>query len=301
MKNYRIIVAVVVKLQFLSKAHWNWQVEQSRTAEDTIFRNLLRNIFPKLALGFISVILIVLMSSISAFAEGKAPVSTEQKISIAVAANFISAFKELAADFETKTRIKVEGTFSSTGNLYSQITNGAPYDLSLSADEERPAKLNKDGIADKPFIYAKGQAVLWSANKDFCKAATWQDALKNDKIKKIAIANTQTAPYGAAAKKALEKAGMWEPLQRKLVNAQDIAQSFQYASTFAVDAGFCAMSATVSPEGKKGCFFAINEAPEIIQSACILKGTTNRAAVEKFVEFLNSPDAKEIKVKYGYH
>ena len=237
-------------------------------------------------------ILIVLMSSFPTFAE--------EKISVAVASNYISVFKELATDFEAKTKIKVEGTFSSTGNLYSQITNGAPYDLFLSADEERPAKLNKDGTADQPFIYAKGQAVLWSANKDFCKAKMWQDALKKEQVKKVAIANPQTAPYGAAAKKALEKAGIWEPLQSKLVNAQDIAQSFQYASTFAVDAGFCAMSATVSPEGKKGCFFVINEAPEIIQSACVLKRTTNRVAMEKFVEFLNSPAAKEIKIKYGY-
>ena len=227
-------------------------------------------------------------------------VLAQDKISVAVAANFISAFKEITANFEAKTKIKVEGTFSSTGNLYSQITNGAPYDLFLSADEEKPARLYKDNVADTPFIYAKGQAVLWAANKDLCKAATWQDALKNKQVKKIAIANTQTAPYGAAAKKALEKAGIWDALQSKLVNAQDIAQSFQYASTSAVDAGFCAMSATVSPEGKKGCFFVINEAPEIIQSACLLKRTTNRAAVEKFVEFLNSPAAKEIKVKYGY-
>ncbi len=248
----------------------------------------------------VAFVLIVLMSSISAFAEDKAPVAAGEKISVAIAANFISAFKEIAAGFEAKTKIKVEGTFSSTGNLYSQITNGAPYDLFLSADEERPAKLNKEGAADTPFIYAKGQAVLWSANKDFCKAKTWQDALKSEQVKKIAIANTQAAPYGAAAKKALEKAGMWNFIQTKLVNAQDIAQSFQYASTSAVDAGFCAMSATVSPEGKKGCFFVINEAPEVIQSACLLKRTTNRAAVEKFVEFLNSPAAKEIKIKYGY-
>ena len=241
----------------------------------------------------IAFILIILMSSFSAFAE--------EKISVAVAANFISAFKELAADFEAKTNIKVEGTFSSTGNLYSQITNGAPYDLFLSADEEKPARLYKDSVADTPFIYAKGQAVLWSANKDFCKAATWQDALKKEQVKKIAIANPQTAPYGAAAKKALEKAGMWDALQNKLVNGQDIAQSFQYASTSAVDAGFCAMSATVSPEGKKGCFFVVSEAPEIIQSACVLKRTTNRAAVGKFVAFLNSPAAKELKVKFGYH
>jgi molybdate transport system substrate-binding protein len=227
-------------------------------------------------------------------------VLAQEKISVAVAANFISAFKEIAADFEAKTKIKVEGTFSSTGNFYNQITNGAPYDLFLSADEERPSKLNKDGLADTPFIYAQGQAILWSANKDFCKTKTWQDALKNDRIKKIAIANTLTAPYGAAAKKALEKVGIWDNMQTKLVNAQDIAQSFQYAATSAVDAGFCAMSAKVSTEGKKGCFFVINEAPEIIQSACLLKRTTNRAAVEKFVEYLKSPAAKEIKVKYGY-
>ncbi len=248
----------------------------------------------------VAFILIVLVSSVFAFAEGPAPASAGEKISAAVAANFIAAFKEIAADFETKTKIKVEGTFSSTGNLYSQITNGAPYDLFLSADEERPAKLNKDGVAEAPFIYAKGQAVLWSANKDFCKAKTWQEALKSADVKKISIANTQTAPYGAAAKKALEKVSLWDSLQPKLVNAQDIAQSFQYASTSAVDAGFCAMSATVSAEGKKGCFFVINEAPEIIQSACLLKRTTNRAAVEKFVEFLSSPAAKEIKIKYGY-
>jgi len=227
-------------------------------------------------------------------------VLAQEKISVAVAANFISAFKEIAADFEAKTKIKVEGTFSSTGNFYNQITNGAPYDLFLSADEERPSKLNKDGLANTPFIYAQGQAILWSANKDFCKTKTWQDALKNDRIKKIAIANPLTAPYGAAAKKALEKVGMWDNMQTKLVNAQDIAQSFQYAATSAVDAGFCAMSAKVSTEGKKGCFFVINEAPEIIQSACLLKRTTNRAAVEKFVEYLKSPAAKEIKAKYGY-
>ena len=224
----------------------------------------------------------------------------QENISVAVAANFISAFKEMAADFEAKTKIKVEGTFSSTGNFYNQITNGAPYDLFLSADEERPALLNKDGVADAPFIYAKGQAILWSANKDFCKAKTWQGALKNNKIQKIAIANIKTAPYGTAAKEALEKSGMWDALQSKLVYAETIAQSFQYASTSAVDAGFCAMSATVSTEGKKGCFFVINEAPEIIQSACVLKRTTNRAAVAKFVEYLNSPAAKEIKIKYGY-
>jgi molybdate transport system substrate-binding protein len=242
----------------------------------------------------LELILVLLMLSIplSVFAQ--------DKISVAVAANFIQTFQELVHDFEAKSSIKVESTFSSTGNLYSQVKNGAPYDLFLSADEERPAILKKDGLADQPFVYARGQVILWSPKKDFCKSATWQEALKNDQIKKIAIANPLTAPYGTAAKTAIQKAGLWDPLQSKLVSAQDIAQSFQYANTSAVDAGFCSMSATASSQGKNGCFFIITQAPDIIQSACILKRTKNRAAVEQFTEFLVSPAAQKINMKFGY-
>ena len=224
----------------------------------------------------------------------------QDKLAVAVAANFIQAFKELSQTFETKTGIKVEATFSSTGNLYGQIVNGAPYDLFLSADEDRPLRLHKEGLAEKPFVYARGQAVLWSGDKAFCRSASWQEALKNQQVKKIAIANPLTAPYGAAAKAALIKAGLWEALQPKLVNAQDIAQSFQYASTAAVDAGFCALSASVSPLGKNGCFYTIEEAPSITQAACILKRTTSRTAVEKLAVFLESSEAQTIKVRFGY-
>jgi len=240
----------------------------------------------------VAIALIILVNPLSALAQGK--------ISVAVAANFIQTFKEIAANFEAITKIKVEVTFSSTANLFSQIVSGAPYDLFLSADEARPAILLKDGVAERPFVYARGQVILWSSNKDFCKAATWQDALKNDRIKKIAIANPLTAPYGKAAKVAMQKAGLWDTQLSKLVNAQDIAQSFQYASTSAVDAGFCSMSATASPDGKKGCFYILGEAPDIIQSACILKRTTNRYAVERFTAFLVSPEAQKIKMKFGY-
>lgn len=222
------------------------------------------------------------------------------KISVAVAANFISAFKDLADDFETKTKIKIEGTFSSTGNLYTQIINGAPYDIFLSADEDRPARLYKDGASEKPFVYASGHVILWSANKGFCKAAGWQEALENNKSKKIAIANPLTAPYGAAAKEALQKTHLWEASQSRLVNAQDIAQSFQYASTAAVEAGFCALSVTATPQGRNGCFFNIIQAPDVIQSACVLKRASHRDDVEKFAAYLVSPAARKIKMKYGY-
>ena len=226
--------------------------------------------------------------------------SAQEKLRVAVAANYIQAFGELAAGFEAKTGVKVEGTFSSSGNFYAQITNGAPYDLFLSADEDRPARLYKDGLVEKPFVYATGRVVLWSARKGFCTPKNWQDALQQKGIKKIAIANPLTAPYGTAAMAALQKAGQWEPLKEKIVNAQDIAQSFQFASTQAVDAGFCALSATVSSGGRKGCFYPVEEAPLIVQSACVLKRTKSRDTAERFAAYLQSPEADKIKEKYGY-
>lgn len=224
----------------------------------------------------------------------------QEKISVAVAANFISAFKEIAADFEEKTGVKIEATFSSTGNLYSQIQNGAPYDVFLSADEKRPDILQKEGWTNGTFIYTRGQVILWSANRDFCKAPTWQEALKNGGIKKIAIANTVTAPYGTAAMTALRKSGQWDALQSKLVIAQTIAQSFQYASTESVDAGFCALSAASTPEGRKGCFFKIPEAPDVVQAGCVAKNAKNGKCAELLTVFLMSDHAAQIKKKYGY-
>lgn len=241
----------------------------------------------------VAFILIILMCPFS--------VGAQEKISVAVAANFISAFKEMAADFEEKTGVKVEGTFSSTGNLYSQIKNGAPYDVFLSADIERPEILQKEGWTEGSFVYARGKVILWSADKKFCKAANWQEALKVSKIKKIAIANPQTAPYGAAAKDALAKSQLWDSLQDKMVIAQTIAQSFQYASTMSVEAGFCALSASASPEGLKGCYYAVPEAPDVVQAACVAKNTKNKKGAELFAGYLLSEHALKIKQKYGYH
>jgi molybdate transport system substrate-binding protein len=197
--------------------------------------------------------------------------------------------------------VKIEATFASTGSLYNQIKNGAPYDVFLSADEQRPDLLQKEGWTEGTVIYARGKVILWSASKDFCRAAVWQDALKSERIKKIAMANPLTAPYGAAARKALQKTGLWDNLQMKMVNAQDIAQTFQYASTSAVDAGFCALSATLTPQGKEGCFYVMKEAPDIVQAACVAKNARNKINAELFAVYLLCDHAMEIKRKYGYH
>lgn len=222
------------------------------------------------------------------------------RLRIAVAANFLQATRELTADFEKQTGIRVEATFASSGSLYAQIANGAPYDLFLSADEERPAKLHREGHADKPFVYARGRLVLWSARKPFCSPGDWRKALADRGLKKIAIANPETAPYGSAARAALQKAALWDSDAGKRVVAQDIAQAFQYASTGAVDGAFCAFSSVVSEQGKKGCYCEIPEAPEIVQSACIVKQTKYRAGAERFAAFLISAPAAAVKAKQGY-
>ncbi|MDQ5986766.1 MAG: Modmolybdate transport system substrate-binding protein ModA [Syntrophus sp. SKADARSKE-3] len=229
------------------------------------------------------------------------PAVAEGKIKAAVAANFIAPFQELSKLFTARTGIPVEATYSSTGQLYAQIVNGAPYDLFLSADQERPAVLHKEGRADPPLVYAVGRVVLWVVRKNICSASNWQKALVMPGVKKIAIANPRIAPYGAAAEVALKKTGLMENVSGKLVFAQNIAQSFQYASTGSVDAGFCALSAVLSEEGRKGCTFAISEAPSITQSACLLKRTGRNNNAETLLKFLTTPEAVAIKKKYGYY
>lgn len=223
----------------------------------------------------------------------------QEKLHVAVAANFTRPFKELAAIYEVRKGLKIESAFTSSGSIYNQIVNGAPYDLFLSADEERPLLLEKNGLAKKPFVYARGEVVLWSARKDFCRAKDWKAALA-DCDQHIAMANPKTAPYGLAAMTALQKVGLWSSLESRIVIAQTIAQSFHYASTEAVGAGFCALSSTFSDEGRKGCSYVIEEAPPIIQAACILNRTEKHDAAEEFAAFLISDEARQVKTRFGY-
>ncbi len=219
---------------------------------------------------------------------------------VAVAANFMIPFKEIAAAFEAETKIRVETTYSSTGNFYSQIINGAPYDVFLSADEKAPMSLFKKGLAEKPVVYATGRVVLWGTGKDFCGAKTWQEAIRRTGVKKIAIANPVTAPYGAAAEAALKKTGLWDGVRDRLVVAQTVAQSFQYAMSGGTDGSFCALSSALSEQGGKGCRYPIDEAPPIRQAACLLNRSAAKSDASRLLKYLDSPKASEIKKRYGY-
>lgn len=228
------------------------------------------------------------------------PAVAAESLNIAVAANFMQPFKEIAKLFESENPVYVNVTFASSGHLTGQIMNGAPYDIFMSADEERPAMLSQKGLAEKPFVYARGRVVLWSAKKELCGVAGWQEVVKHPSVKRIAVAVPKVAPYGAASMAAIEQSRLRDMVQHKLVYPENIAQAFQYAMTENVDAAFCALSSALSEQGKKGCYFEVGEAPPIVQGACVLMRAKNREAVKRFANFLNSPEANSIKKKYGY-
>ena len=226
-------------------------------------------------------------------------VGATEKLLVGVAANYMLPFKELAVAFEKKTNVAVLPTFTATGNLYSQIIAGAPYDLFLAADEDRSETLFRENRAEKSFVYATGRLILWSAQKDTCRSKTWQDALESN-MKKIAIPNPEVSPYGAEAYSGINGAGLRELVKPQLVFAQDTSQSFQYAATGGAAMAFTSLSFTLSEQGKKGCYYTIEEAQPVRQAACILKKARNRDAAEVFSAFLLSPEAVEIRKKYGY-
>ena len=223
-----------------------------------------------------------------------------ESFNAAVAANFMQPFKEIAKSFESIYPVSVNATFASSGHLTNQIKNGAPYDIFLSADEERPAMLSKEGLAEKPFVYATGRVVLWTAKKELCGASGWQEVVTRPSVKKIALASPKVAPYGAAAMTAIEQSRLRNALQHKLVFPEHIAQAFQSASTESVDAAFCALSSALSEKGKKGCYFEVTEAPPVVQGACVLMRAKDRETAKKFANFLISPEGNSIKKKYGY-
>lgn len=243
-------------------------------------------------IAWITGLILVLSMSASAFAA--------DSLTVAVAASFKRPFGEIARRFEAGHPIKVEASFASTGTLYSQIVNGALYDILLAADHKRPQVLHENGLADPPVIYARGRVVVWTNREDLCRAGNWKLAIRDSGVRKIATASPTTSPYGEAAERALRKEGLWEAVTPRFVYAQDVGQAFQYVYTGAAAAGFCALADAVSVVGREGCHFEIGEAPPVEHSACVLKRAKNREAARLFIKFLGSPEAEKIKGEYGY-
>lgn len=226
-------------------------------------------------------------------------------LTVAVAANVKFAFDDLAKSFTADTGIEIKPVFGSSGKIVSQIKEGAPYDVFLSADMAYPERLYQEGQAvAAPRVYAYGKVVLWTlkSGPDFGKGLS---ALASPDVKRIAVANPKLAPYGAQAIKALEKSGLMAAVQPKLVFAENIAQVVQYVDSGNVDAGLTAKSLVTAPEeiGRGRWLDVPAETYEpIAQGAVILRfGQANHGdAAHRFYDFLFSAKARTILEKFYY-
>ena len=224
-------------------------------------------------------------------------------VQVAVAANFTAPARALAEVFARTTGHEARLSFGATGAFYTQIKNGAPFDVLLAADDERPARLEKEGdtVAGSRFTYATGQLVLWSAKPGFVDD---QGAvLKGGHFGKIAIANPKNAPYGAAAVEAMEKLGLAATLQPKLVTGESIGQTYNFIATGNAELGFVALAQVLDGgKLKSGSMWVVPaqyHAP-IIQDAVILKRAANNPAAKAWMELLKTPQSKELIRSYGY-
>lgn len=225
------------------------------------------------------------------------------EVQVAVAANFTAPMKIIAADFEKATGHKAELSFGATGKFYAQIRNGAPFDVLLAADDETPAKMEKEGLAvpGSRITYAIGALALWSARPGFVddKGAV----LKKGDFAHIALAAPKLAPYGAAAIETLSKLGLLSALEPKFVQGENIAQAYQFVSTGNAELGFVALSqiyANGRLTGGSAWIVPADLHKPIRQDAVILtRGKDNPAAAALF-KFLKSRQARKVIRSYGY-
>jgi molybdate transport system substrate-binding protein len=246
-----------------------------------------------LSSNFFRVLLLVLVAG--------SPVRADE-LQIAVAANFLGTLQKLAPEFEKSTGHKLLLSGGSSGQFYNQIIQGAPFDVFLSADTERPKKLETEGfaVADSRFTYAVGKLVLWSPKAGFVDDRG--DVLKKGSYKFISIANPKVAPYGAAAQQVLEKQGLWYPLNsdKKLITGESIGQVLQFITSGNVDIGFVALSQVIGDRDKGiGSIWIVPQDlyDPITQDAVILKRTEHAEAAAQFIMWLRTDGSALATIK----
>jgi molybdate transport system substrate-binding protein len=227
-------------------------------------------------------------------------------LSVAVAANVKPAFEEIAARFEaTHPGVDVRPTFGASGNFFAQIANGAPFDLFLSADAEFPAKVVEQGLAaGDAFLYACGKLVVWVPNGSaIALERRGLAALADASVRRIAIANPELAPYGRAARTALERAGLWERLKDRIVMGQNVSQAAQFVESGNAQAGFLPLSlARTPPLSREGRGWPVppSSHERIAQAAVVLKTAREPALARELAAFLAGAVAREVLARHGY-
>lgn len=232
-------------------------------------------------------------------------VSHAAELQIAAAADLEYALRDVAQAFERQTGATVRLSFESSGNLVSQIENGAPFDLFFSADSEYPKKLAADGLVEPGSLYpyATGKLVLWVRNDSKLDFNRGLAVLASPAVKTIAIADPSHAPYGRIAVAALKSQNLYDQVRSKLVYGENIAQAAQFVASGNADAGLLALSLALSPVLKgQGRYFVIpaSEYPPLIQTACILRSSQVKVFAKRFMDFLQSQSAIETMQRYGF-
>lgn len=222
------------------------------------------------------------------------------EVTVAAASDLNIAIKEIIAGFEKSTGNKVRLTLGSSGNFYAQISNGAPFEVFLSADVNYPRQLEAAGRAEagSTFIYAIGRIVLWVPERS--KLDPRQTAMKtlaDPSIRRVSIANPQHAPYGRAAEAAMKKAGVYDSVKTKLVFGENISQAAQFVQSGAADIGVLALSLAKQAPGK---FWEIpaDMYPRMEQGAALMKGAS--PAAHAFLEWLKRPQSRDILSRNGF-
>ena len=224
-------------------------------------------------------------------------------VQIAVAANFTAPARALAEIFARTTGHEAKLSFGATGAFYTQIKNGAPFDILLAADDERPIRLEKEGdtVPGSRFTYTIGQLVLWSAKPGLVDGEG--AVLKGGNFNKIAIANPKLAPYGAAAVETMDKLGLAAALTPKLVTGESIGQTYNFIATGNAELGFVALAQVLDGgKLKSGSMWVVPakyHAP-IIQDAVILKRAAANPAAKAWMALMRSPTTQDFIRSYGY-
>lgn len=232
------------------------------------------------------------------------PTATPE-LRVAAASDLQAALPRLAERFQRDTGVAVTLTFGSSGNFYTQIQNGAPFDLFFSADTQYPARLQSGGFADPADIYkyAVGKIVLWARTDAPIDVRRGLQALGDARVRRVAIANPDHAPYGRAAVAALQHEGLYERVRSKLVLGENISQAAQFVESGNAEAGIIALSLAVAPMLRdSGSYYQVPASfyPPLEQAAVVLSRSPNRGAAREFVAFLKRPDAVRLLQDFGF-
>jgi molybdate transport system substrate-binding protein len=219
---------------------------------------------------------------------------------VAVAANFTEPAKEIAAAFKAATGHTAALSFGSSGQFYSQMAHGAPYEIFLSADADRPRKAEQDGlgVTGSRFTYAIGRLVLYSKTSGLVDSGG--SVLSKGGFNKLAIADPAQAPYGVAAAQTMQKMGVYNTVKPKLVMGGSLTQTYQFVDSGAAELGFVALSQVINVQGGSRWLVPASDHAPIDQQAILLYTGKDNPAAKAFLAFLKGPQAVAIIRKYGY-